>query len=98
MLDEIDRSEQRFFFDSALGADTSRCSNQSRPAFMKKEKCHLMDVVVTQGWLSALIAFLDEHADVGAVAPRIMLYGSPDGINALEQNINVSGPGFNRRL
>jgi GT2 family glycosyltransferase len=57
-----------------------------------------MDIVVSKNWLSPLIEFLDGHPDAGAVAPRIMLYESSDRINALGQNVHITGLGFNRKL
>jgi GT2 family glycosyltransferase len=57
-----------------------------------------MDVVVARNWITPLIGFLEKHPDVGAVAPRIMLYESRDRINALGQNVHVTGLGFNRKL
>lgn len=57
-----------------------------------------MDVIVRRNWLSPLINFLKDYPKVGAVAPCIMLYGHPGRINALGQNIHVTGLGFNRKL
>ena len=57
-----------------------------------------MDIVVEHGWLSPLIEFLKEHPDAGAVAPCMMLYEDPEKINALGQNVHVTGLGFNRKL
>jgi len=57
-----------------------------------------MDVVVEKNWLSPLIEFLRNEPNVGAVTPRIMLDEQPDRINALGQNIHVTGLGFNRKL
>ena len=57
-----------------------------------------MDVVVEKNWLSPLIEFLRDEPNVGAVTPRIMLYEQPQRINAIGQNIHVTGLGFNRKL
>ncbi len=57
-----------------------------------------MDIIVGQNWLSPLVDFLEAHPQAGAAAPRIMLYERPDVINALGQNVHVTGLGFNRRL
>ncbi len=57
-----------------------------------------MDVLVTQNWLSPLVNILRDNPDVGAVTPCILLHSSPDTVNALGQNINVAGLGFNRHL
>lgn len=57
-----------------------------------------MDVLVTQNWLPPLLDYLEANPHVAAVTPCILLHETPDRINALGQNINVSGLGFNRRL
>lgn len=56
-----------------------------------------MDVAVSPGWLNPLINFLEDHPDAGAVNPLIVL---PDmeHINAMGQDIHITGLGFNRRL
>src|SRR5438128_2200640 len=57
-----------------------------------------MDVVVERGWLNPLRSFLDAHPEAGAVNPCILLYEQPTQINALGQNVHVTGLGFNRKL
>jgi hypothetical protein len=57
-----------------------------------------MDVVVEPDWLWPLVDYLEKHPQVGAVAPKIMLYGDRERINALGQNVHVTGLGFNRLL
>jgi GT2 family glycosyltransferase len=56
-----------------------------------------MDVAVSTGWLEPLVMFLEEHPEAGAVNPLILL---ADGkrINAVGQDVHVTGLGFNRRL
>ncbi|HYJ85603.1 MAG TPA: glycosyltransferase family 2 protein [Pyrinomonadaceae bacterium] len=56
-----------------------------------------MDVVVQTGWLDPLIDFLQEHPEAGAVNP---LTAQADGlhINALGQDLHITGLGFNHRL
>ena len=57
-----------------------------------------MDVIVEPGWLAPLVEFLQQHPQVGAVTPQILLLEKPETINALGQNVHVTGLGFNRRL
>jgi GT2 family glycosyltransferase len=57
-----------------------------------------MDVIVEQNWLAPLISFLESHPEAGAATPCIMLYGQQHRINALGQNVHVTGLGFNRKL
>ncbi len=57
-----------------------------------------MDVVVEADWLYPLVDFLESHPPAGAVTPQILLYDRPGTINALGQNVHVTGLGFNRRL
>lgn len=56
-----------------------------------------MDVAVSAGWLNPLINFLEDHPEAGAVNPLIVL---ADGkrINAMGQDVHITGLGFNRRL
>ncbi|MDQ4076867.1 MAG: glycosyltransferase family 2 protein [Chloroflexota bacterium] len=55
-----------------------------------------MDAVVEPDWLHPLVAFLEKNPQAGAVTPQILLYQDAARINALGQNIHVSGLGFNR--
>ena len=57
-----------------------------------------MDVVVSDGWLEPLVAFLDSNPDAGAACPLIVLESDPGRINAAGQNIHPTGLGFNRWL
>lgn len=57
-----------------------------------------MDVVVEPNWLQPLVDFLESHPQAGAAAPKIMLYDDRERINALGQNVHVTGLGFNRLL
>ncbi|MFP6641183.1 MAG: glycosyltransferase family 2 protein [Myxococcota bacterium] len=56
-----------------------------------------MDVLAEPGWLSPLVAFLDENPGTGGVNPLITLL---DGqvINAAGQDIHITGLGFNHAL
>ena len=56
-----------------------------------------MDLEAEPGWLGPLVDFLDSHPEVGAVNPLVVL---PDGdrVNAIGQDIHVTGLGFNRGL
>ena len=56
-----------------------------------------MDVIVDSGWLVPLIAFLEDHPEVGAVNPLIAL-SDRRRINALGQTLHITGLGFNRNL
>jgi GT2 family glycosyltransferase len=57
-----------------------------------------MDVVVSEGWLEPLVAFLESNPGTGAVCPLIVLESDPARINAAGQNIHPTGLGFNRWL
>jgi hypothetical protein len=56
-----------------------------------------MDLVAERGWLAPLVDFLDQHPETAAVNPLLML---EDGVrvNAIGQNVHVTGLGFNRGL
>jgi GT2 family glycosyltransferase len=56
-----------------------------------------MDVVVEEGWLAPLVDFVENHAEVGAVNPLITLWDRKR-VNALGQDIHITGLGFNRNL
>ena len=57
-----------------------------------------MDVLVTENWLPPMVNYLQDNPDVGVVTPCILLHNTVDRVNALGQNINVAGLGFNRYL
>ena len=57
-----------------------------------------MDVVVGDGWLEPLVAFLESNPDTGAVCPLIVLESDPGRINAAGQNVHPTALGFNRWL
>jgi GT2 family glycosyltransferase len=56
-----------------------------------------MDVVVDSGWLAPLVDFLERHAEVGAVNP-LMTLSDRKRVNALGQDVHITGLGFNRHL
>jgi GT2 family glycosyltransferase len=56
------------------------------------------DTEVAPNWLGAMVAFLDENPQVGAVTPKILLFNDRTKINALGLNIHISGLGFCRGL
>jgi GT2 family glycosyltransferase len=56
------------------------------------------DVIVNRGWLPPLVDFLRAHPVVGAVTPCMLLHENPFFLNALGQNIHLTGLGFNRKL
>lgn len=55
------------------------------------------DCLVEPGWLTPLVAFLNAHANAGAVNPLLLLHGM-DRINAAGQDVHITGLGFNRWL
>jgi GT2 family glycosyltransferase len=57
-----------------------------------------MDVIVTPGWLDALVSLLEAKPDAGVACPLILLESDPGKINAAGQNLNKTGLGFNRWL
>jgi GT2 family glycosyltransferase len=56
-----------------------------------------MDVVAEPGWLAPLVGFLDGHPEVGAINPLVVLLDG-EHVNAMGQDIHVTGLGFNRGL
>jgi len=56
-----------------------------------------MDLEVETGWLTPLARYLDDHPEVAAVNPLLLL---PDGqrVNAAGQHLHVTGLGFNNAL
>ena len=56
-----------------------------------------MDVIVEPGWLESLISFLEKRPGVGAVNPLLALANNK-GINAMGQDVHITGLGFNRLL
>jgi GT2 family glycosyltransferase len=56
------------------------------------------DMIVTPGWLTPAVAFLDARPEVGAINPLIVLYDDEQRINAAGQDVHVTGLGFNRWL
>jgi GT2 family glycosyltransferase len=57
-----------------------------------------IDTEVAPDWLGAMVTFLDEHPQAGAVTPRVLLFGDRTRINALGLNIHMTGLGFCRGL
>jgi GT2 family glycosyltransferase len=57
-----------------------------------------IDTEVAYNWLGAMVAFLDENPQVGAVTPKILIFDDRTRINALGLNIHVTGLGFCRGL
>ncbi|MBX5492967.1 MAG: glycosyltransferase family 2 protein [Chloroflexi bacterium] len=56
-----------------------------------------MDLEVQRGWLAELVAFLEAHPQVAAVNPLVAL-ADGEYVNALGQDVHVTGLGFNRGL
>lgn len=57
-----------------------------------------VDTEVTPGWLAAMVKVLASDAKIGAVTPKILIFGDRSHINAMGHNIHVSGLGFCRNL
>jgi hypothetical protein len=57
-----------------------------------------IDTEVASNWLGAMVTFLDEHAQAGAVTPKVLLFDHRTRVNALGLNIHISGLGFCRSL
>jgi GT2 family glycosyltransferase len=57
-----------------------------------------IDTEVAPNWLSAMVAFLDENPQAGAVTPKVLLFNERTKINALGLNIHITGLGFCRGL
>ncbi len=57
-----------------------------------------IDTEVAPDWLGAMVAFLDENPQAGAVTPKILLFDDRTKINALGLNIHIAGLGFCRSL
>jgi GT2 family glycosyltransferase len=57
-----------------------------------------MDVVVSDGWLEPLVAFLESNPDTGAACPLIVLESDSSRINAAGQNVHPTALGSNRWL
>jgi len=57
-----------------------------------------IDTEVAPNWLGAMVAFLDENPQAGAVTPKILLFDDRTKINALGLNIHITGLGFCRGL
>ncbi|OGN96614.1 MAG: hypothetical protein A2Z77_01220 [Chloroflexi bacterium RBG_13_51_36] len=57
-----------------------------------------VDTEVAPDWLGAMVTFLDEHPQAGAVTPKVLLFGDRTKINALGLNIHIAGLGFCRGL
>jgi GT2 family glycosyltransferase len=57
-----------------------------------------IDTEVAPNWLSAMVAFLDENPQAGAVTPKVLLFNDRTKINALGLNIHITGLGFCRGL
>ena len=46
------------------------------------------DAYPLQGWLSALVSFMQEHPEVGACASRVMFADKPDIVNSMGSVLN----------
>ncbi len=56
------------------------------------------DVMVSAGWLSRVVAVLEQHPEAAAANPLILLYGDEGRVNAAGQDVHITGLGFNRLL
>lgn len=57
-----------------------------------------VDTEVKQGWLDAMIDFMDKNREVGAVTPKSILYRNRNRVSAMGLNIHITGLGFVRGL
>jgi GT2 family glycosyltransferase len=57
-----------------------------------------IDTEVAPNWLSAMVAFLDDNPQAGAVTPKVLLFDDRTKINAMGLNIHITGLGFCRSL
>ena len=57
-----------------------------------------MDTMVEEGWLLNPIEFMESNPQVGAISPLLVLDADKTRINAIGQDIHVTGLGFNRDL
>jgi len=57
-----------------------------------------IDTEVVPNWLGAMVAFLDENPQVGAVTPKVLFFDDRTKINAVGLNIHITGLGFCRGL
>lgn len=57
-----------------------------------------MDLIVTPGWLTSLVEFMEANPGAGAASPLLVLAEDPGRINAIGQDVHVTGLGFNRGL
>ena len=57
-----------------------------------------MDTFVNPGWLCEPVSFLDANHSAGAVSPMLVFYDDKNHVNAIGQDVHVSGLGFNRGL
>ena len=57
-----------------------------------------IDTEVAPNWLGAMVTFLDENLQAGAVTPKVLLFNDRTKINARGLNIHITGLGFCRRL
>jgi len=56
------------------------------------------DTEAKQGWLAAMVNFMDANPEVGAVTPKSLLYRDRNKIGTLGLNIHLTGLGFIRGL
>jgi GT2 family glycosyltransferase len=57
-----------------------------------------IDTEVAPNWLSAMVTFLDDNPQAGAVTPKVLLFNDRTKINAMGLNIHITGLGFCRNL
>jgi GT2 family glycosyltransferase len=57
-----------------------------------------VDTEVKPGWLAAMVKVLSADQGIGAVTPKILLFGDRTRINTMGHNIHVSGLSFCRNL
>jgi GT2 family glycosyltransferase len=57
-----------------------------------------VDTEVKQGWLAAMVNFMDANPEVGAVTPKSLLYRDRNRVGTLGLNIHLTGLGFIKGL
>ena len=57
-----------------------------------------MDTEVAPNWLGAMVAFLDENPQAGAITPKVLLFDDRTKINTMGLNIHITGLSFCRGL
>jgi GT2 family glycosyltransferase len=57
-----------------------------------------VDTEVKQGWLAAMVNFMNANPEVGGVTPKSLLYRDREKVGVMGLNIHITGLGFVRGL